>query len=96
MRNPEICPVCGSSNNRVTDSRLEKGMRYRRRKCECGKTWGTVELDFSDYTALLVADITPEATELQKTLKECIAQLSKVNAEIATKLRRQEEKNVSK
>jgi hypothetical protein len=40
-----ICPTC-SKESIVIDSRLVDGVRYRRRKCECPKSWITSEVLF--------------------------------------------------
>ena len=40
-----ICPVC-SKDSIVIDTRLVDGVRYRRRKCGCPKSWITSEVLF--------------------------------------------------
>jgi hypothetical protein len=40
-----ICSTC-NKDSIVTDTRLVDGVRYRRRKCECQKSWITSEVLF--------------------------------------------------
>jgi len=44
---PSICHKCGATA-RVKDSRPRENYKYRRRHCECGEKWTTVELRIPD------------------------------------------------
>lgn len=47
------CPKCGSEQTRVVGTvRLRNGLKSRRRKCECGHKWGTLEVSFSNIRDL--------------------------------------------
>lgn len=52
-----ICPRCGNEQTYIYDSRKGKdGTYYRRRKCDCGFKWLTVEVDYYDYLNVLGAN----------------------------------------
>ena len=45
-----LCPICGSGNNDVVDSRTTAdGIVRRRRSCECGIRFTTYELTGEEY-----------------------------------------------
>ena len=44
------CPLCGSDNFGVVDSRDQSGLLTRKRRCKnCGHGWFTVEIDQEEY-----------------------------------------------
>lgn len=53
--NGVICPKCGNSNTKIYETRWRrKGTEFiRRRKCECGHRWRTLELEYYEVINLL-------------------------------------------
>lgn len=62
-----MCPICGSDNNSVKDSRMNgDGIVRRRRACECGIRFTTYELTAEEYEKM------KRLEELAIKLKEVI------------------------
>jgi transcriptional regulator NrdR family protein len=50
----ETCPLCGSHNFGVIDSRPSGSARRRRKKCfYCGHRWTTIELRATEWQAMI-------------------------------------------
>lgn len=64
------CPECGSTSNKVVDSRdifAQTDLRFRRRECnDCGYRWNTSEIPMNVDDALLAVQHSGELQLLTK------------------------------
>jgi transcriptional regulator NrdR family protein len=66
-----VCPECGSTRNRVIDSRSLDGRRRRRRECNNGHRFTTYEISAAD-----LEEIERSLTELREWRMRMMAALA--------------------
>lgn len=55
--NGKECPICHSTNNKITGSRFIGGQYKRRRVCnECKVRWSTYEIKVDEYLELMARE----------------------------------------